>query len=60
MTPGAGVEDAVGEEAGVAVGMSDAVTIAETVGDGVCGLVTTGAHALAMTSATRSLLTQLP
>jgi len=60
MTPGVAVGVAVGEGVGVAVGVSDGVTIADTVGDGVCRLVATGAHALATTSATRILLTQLP
>jgi len=45
---------------GVAVGVLEGVTIADTVGDGVRGLVATGAHALAIRSATRSPLTQLP
>jgi hypothetical protein len=60
MTPGVGVGVAVGKGVGVAVGVSDGVTIVDTVGDGVCGLVAIGAHALAITSATRNLLTQLP
>jgi hypothetical protein len=60
MTPGVGVAVAVGDGVGVDVGVSEGVTITDTVGDGVCGLVETGAHALATMSATRSLLTQLP
>jgi hypothetical protein len=60
MTPDVGVGVAVGEGVAVPVGVSDGVTIVDTVGDGVCGLVATGAHALATTSATRSLITQLP
>jgi len=60
MTPGVGVAVAVGDGVGVAVGVSEGVATADTVGDGVCGLVATGAHALAMRSATRSFLTRLP
>jgi len=60
MTPGVGVAVAVGDGVGVAVGVSEGVATADTVGDGVCGIVATGAHALATTSATKSLLTQLP
>jgi hypothetical protein len=58
MTPGVGVEVVVGEGVGVAAGVSDGVTKVDTVGD--WGLLATGAHALATTSATRSLLTRLP
>jgi hypothetical protein len=52
-----------GDGDGVAVGdgVGDAVTtgVAAGVGDGV-GRVATGAHALAISSATRTLLTGLP
>jgi hypothetical protein len=60
MTPGVDVDAAVGDDVAVAVGVSNGVTIADTVGDAVCGPVATGAHELATTSATRNHLTQLP
>jgi hypothetical protein len=40
--------------------VGEGVTIADTVGDGVRGIEATGAQALALTSATRSLLIRLP
>jgi hypothetical protein len=60
MTPGVGLAVGVGDGVGVDVGVSEGVAVADTAGDGVCGLVASGAHALATTSATRSLLTRLP
>jgi hypothetical protein len=60
MRPGVGVAVAVGDGVGVAVSVGEGVTIADTVGDGVRGIEATGAQALAMTSATRSLLIRLP
>ena len=56
MRPGVG--EGVGDCDGV--GEGDSVVSADTVGEGVGVTVTTGAHALATTSATRSPLTELP